>query len=89
LNFAEGELKTIRGTVKSAWKKDSGWVLLDVTIPGNSTATVFVPAKSADSITESNRKIGKAKEIEFLRMDGGYAFYQVGSGIYHFKSHWE
>jgi len=88
LNFAEGEFKSIKGLIKSSWRKESGFINFDVTIPGNSIATVFVPTKDINSITESNKEIKLINEIKFLRIENEYAVYQVGSGTYHFKSDW-
>jgi len=88
LSFAEGELNTIKGMVKSAWKKEKGSVYLNITIPCNSLATVFVPSKNNKSITEGNHNIRNNKEIKFLYSQDNYAVYQLGSGTYHFKSDW-
>ena len=88
LNFAEGEFSSVKGLIKSAWKKENGSIYLNVTIHGNSTATVYVPTKNINSMTESNRKINRVKEIKFLNAQDNYAVYQLGSGTYHFKSDW-
>lgn len=88
LNFAEGEFSSVKGIIKSAWRKESGSINFDVTVPGNSTATVFIPTKNIKSITESNQNIDLVKGVKFLRMEDTYAVYNVGSGAYHFKSDW-
>jgi alpha-L-rhamnosidase len=88
LNFANGELNTVKGTIKSTWKKENGSLYLDITIPENSTAIVFVPAKNSKSITESNNDIVNSPEIKLLRTQSDCAVFQVGSGTYHFKSDW-
>jgi len=44
LTYAEGEIKSVRGIIKSAWKKDEKFVYLDITVPENSTATVMLKA---------------------------------------------
>jgi len=88
LKFAEGEFNSVKGKIKSAWKKEKGSIFLTVTVPGNSTATVYVPSKNISSITESNRNIRKAKDIKFLSAQDKYAVCQIGSGTYNFKSDW-
>lgn len=88
LDFAEGEFISVKGIIKSAWRKESGSIYLDVTIPGNSTATVFIPTKNIKSITESNQNIDLVNEVKFLRTEDKNAVYNVGSGTYHFKSDW-
>lgn len=86
LDFAEGELKTVKGIVKSAWKKKDGLLSLDVTIPANTTAKIYMPVKKNKSIMESGKKIGEIKEIILLGKENGFAVFQVGSGDYHFKT---
>ncbi len=88
LTFAEGELNTIKGKIKSSWKKEKGSVYLDILVPCNSLATVYVPSKNIKSITEGNRNIRSRGEIKFLFAQDDYAVYQLGSGNYNFKSDW-
>ena len=63
---------------------------MDVTIPPNTTATVYVPAlgakpdSSVDGLTESGKAIAAAKGVKFLRMDKGTAVLALESGTYHF-----
>jgi alpha-L-rhamnosidase len=59
---------------------------MDVTIPINTNATVYVPAKDAAGITESGKPAAKADGVKFLRMENNAAVYEVGSGTYHFQS---
>ncbi|MDG1356895.1 MAG: family 78 glycoside hydrolase catalytic domain [Akkermansiaceae bacterium] len=74
------------GRIVSNWKRDDGKVTMDVTIPANSTATVYVPAQQASDVRESGKRIGEAEGIQFLRMENGRAVYKVGSGSYNFTS---
>jgi hypothetical protein len=59
---------------------------MDVTIPINTTATVYVPAKDAAGVTESGTLATKANGVKFLRIDNGAAVYEGGSGTYRFQS---
>jgi alpha-L-rhamnosidase len=86
LKFAEGELNTVKGLIKCAWRKQGASIHLDVTIPHNATATVYIPAKNVRSVTESGRKTSGIREITFLREEDGYAVFRVASGNYRFKS---
>ncbi|MBI5685975.1 MAG: hypothetical protein HZC54_12960 [Verrucomicrobia bacterium] len=49
-------------------------------------ATVLVPAKSADAITESGKPLSKAPGVKFLRMDGDRPVLEVEAGSYRFAS---
>ena len=74
------------GHIVSNWKLETGNLILEVTIPPNTTATVFVPAKAAASVTESGKSMEKVVGIMFLRMENNAAVFEVGSGSYRFCS---
>jgi alpha-L-rhamnosidase len=74
------------GRIASNWKREAGKLTMDVAIPPNTTATVFVPAKDAASVTESGKPAGEAEGVKFLRMENNAAVYAVGSGSYQFQS---
>ena len=86
LTFVKASHKSMYGTVASSWKRDKGQFALDVTVPPNTTASVWVPAADAGAVTESGRKAGEAKGVKFLRAEAGYAVFDVVSGAYSFRS---
>jgi hypothetical protein len=73
------------GRIGSEWKREGGRLSLKITIPVNTTATVFVPAKDAGAVTEGGQSAEKAQGIKFLHMDGGAAVFAAGSGTYSFE----
>ena len=85
LDFAEGELKTVKGTIKSSWYKKDDTLNLNVSIPANTTAIVYVPAKAEDLIRENGRNISKLREITTIGKIDGHVILQVGSGNYLFN----
>lgn len=88
LRFAQGEYKSIKGMIKSSWEKQNGFLELNITVPANSLATVYIPAKQFESITEKGRKISGNKQFNFLRMEKDAAVIEIGSGEYSFRSKW-
>ena len=77
---------SIHGRITSNWKRDGANLTMEVTIPPNTTATVYVPAKDAAGVTESGKPAAQAAGVKFLRMENGAAVYEVGSGCYQFGS---
>ena len=57
-----------------------------MTVPANTTATVWVPAKDAATVTESGKKAAEMKGVKFVRSEAGNAVFEVESGSYRFKS---
>jgi alpha-L-rhamnosidase len=86
LTWVKASYNSIRGKISSAWKRTGEQLELDVTVPGNCRATVFVPAKTASDVTESGKAIGQAKGVKLLRQEGDRAVFEVGSGQYRFRS---
>lgn len=78
--------ESVRGTILTHWKKQGGAFTLEVEVPGNTTATVYVPAKDASSVVEGGGPASRAKGVRFLRLEGGAAVFEVGSGRYSFGS---
>jgi alpha-L-rhamnosidase len=74
------------GRIVSNWKREGKKLTMDVTIPPNSTGTIFVPAKDAAGVTESGKPAGEAVDVKFLRMENNAAVYAVGLGNYQFQS---
>ena len=74
------------GRIVSYWKRDGSKLTMDVTIPPNTTALVYVPAKDESGVTESGKPASKADGVKFLRMESNTAAYAVGAGTYQFQS---
>ena len=74
------------GRIVSNWKREGDRVTMEVTIPANSTATIYVPAKAAGDVTVNGRALTKADHVTFLRMEKKSAVIGVGAGSYEFMS---
>lgn len=86
LTKANGKYHSISGPIRSIWECSGDDFDLAVEIPANTTATVHVPAKGVDKVTESGKPAKDADGVSFLRMEGGYAVFKVGCGRYRFQS---
>ena len=94
LTHASASIKTIRGIVSSGWKKTGNSLVLNVTLPGNATGRVSVPAMGLKHfmITEGGTSVWKdgsyihgVAGITAGKQDSDYITFDVGSGEYHFK----
>ena len=86
LRWAKGSYDSIRGRIESGWSVADGRLKFDVTIPANTTATVYVPAKDARSVMESGKPATGSAGAQFLRMEDGAAVFLVQSGKYSFEA---
>jgi alpha-L-rhamnosidase len=85
LTAASASLQTYYGTLSSGWKTDSGKLILDVEIPANTTAVLYIPAKETASVYESGKMLADVKEIVAAGKTEGYIMVKAGSGKYHFE----
>ncbi len=77
---------SIRGPIESKWEKHTdGSLTLRITIPANVTATVYVPARTIDQVTEGGKPATAAPGVTFLRQALASTVFSVGSGKYTFK----
>jgi alpha-L-rhamnosidase len=84
LTWAKGSYRSIRGMIGSSWRADGTTFTEDVTIPANTSATVYVPTKDVERITESGVPARRSVGVQFVGMDGDAAVFTVQSGRYRF-----
>ncbi|HVM60283.1 MAG TPA: family 78 glycoside hydrolase catalytic domain [Verrucomicrobiae bacterium] len=84
LTWAKTSYTSVRGDIQAAWKRTLAGLALDVAIPVNVTATIFLPTTNATAVTESGRPLLKAEGATFQRLEDDRAVLAVDSGTYHF-----
>jgi alpha-L-rhamnosidase len=77
---------SIHGRIVSSWHRTGNKLNLKVTIPPNTSATVYIPSRESEGILESGKPISDEHSIRYLGDRNGYTTYQVGSGTYNFES---
>ncbi len=80
LEYAEAQIKTVRGRITSGWKKDGEALIVRFIIPPNVKARVVVPTMGKE---ESSIKVD-FEEAKPEPVEGGVAF-ELGSGEYNFR----
>jgi len=85
LTNASASLQTYYGKASSGWKLEGDKIIMDVEIPANTKATIYVPALDAYQIKESGRAVSIIKEIGLSGYEDGYMVLTVGSGKYQFE----
>jgi alpha-L-rhamnosidase len=86
LSWVRAEHNCPFGLIKSSWQIKADKFTLDITIPANTTAAVYVPTVDSDSVMEGGKPASSVKDIQYLRNEGGYAVFAVQAGRYHFVS---
>ena len=90
LTWAEASYESIHGPISVRWERPekSAAFTLQVSVPANTTATIYLPAKDVKSVRESGNTIDEAAGVKLLRVEGDRVVLAVESGSYVFKSGW-
>jgi alpha-L-rhamnosidase len=88
-----GDLQSVRaiyksphGAIKSEWRTSPDRFDWEIRVPVNSTATVFIPCKNANGITEGGKPIENVEGVKYVRREGFSAVLEVQSGVYRFSA---
>ncbi len=82
---ANASLLTYYGTVSSGWKIEADKIMMDVEIPVNTTATVFIPSSNKENVYENGSPLTALKDIQIGTVKEGYVQVELGSGTYRFE----
>ena len=84
LTHAAATLNTYYGKLHSGWKLENGNLVLEIEVPANTTATVYIPAYNTASITEGGLALTNIKDIHIVDSNKEYVQVNIGSGNYRF-----
>lgn len=86
IHWVKAHYDSIRGRIRSEWRRTDTTFELDAEIPANTTGTVFLPAASAKAVKESGRPLSRADGVKILRAENGGLVLAVESGKYRFQA---
>jgi alpha-L-rhamnosidase len=86
MTSAEGSFDSIHGKITTKWKVEAGRFSLEVTIPANTTATVYVPTTDAKQVMESGKPVDQVSGVKVVSADASTLMLEVPSGSYSLTS---
>jgi alpha-L-rhamnosidase len=86
IDWVRAEYHSIHGPIISAWKRGPNDFEYRVSIPANTTATLYLPADDSATIREGGRPLAQAEGVRVLRREAGRTVLTVASGSYNFHS---
>jgi alpha-L-rhamnosidase len=86
LTWVKASHRSPYGLIRSEWRREGGQFRWQVTIPANTTATITMPAKSAESAREGSTKLAEAEGVEQISFADGKLTAEAGSGEYSFTT---
>ncbi|MFS2188055.1 family 78 glycoside hydrolase catalytic domain [Mucilaginibacter sp. Mucisp84] len=84
VTWTKANYKSPYGNISSSWEKGRGQFKLEVSIPANTTASIFLPVKNNATIMVDGQNIKTRHDIKFVGYHDGKAEIKSGSGNYTF-----
>jgi alpha-L-rhamnosidase len=81
LTYARAAVESLYGRVESGWRQTEGGLEVNVTIPPNTTADVYLPAADVAAVTLD----GAPVKGDGVRAEAGQVVVRLGSGSYAFN----
>jgi hypothetical protein len=82
---AKSSYESPYGTIRCEWERTDGCYSMDVSVPANSTAEIYLPATDARQVTTYGLPLSAMDDITVAGTDAGKLRVKVGSGNYRFR----
>ncbi len=86
IKYVSASLNTMNGKIESSWKLEGKKLIMNVIIPVNTTAEIYIPAAERSSIKLNGDEIKKSPNIKIDKFEKGLQLIVAGSGSYNFES---
>jgi alpha-L-rhamnosidase len=84
VNFAEASVGSPHGEIVSRWERKDNKITLSVTIPPNTSATVYIPASQPEQISENGHPLDVTEGVVSKGAANDYVVVEATSGKYEF-----
>jgi alpha-L-rhamnosidase len=86
LKFVRASHRSPHGWIVSDWQRDGNRFDWQITVPPNTRATVYVPARRADEVLSGRVPAVTARGVRASRVEGDRLVLEVEPGRYRFRS---
>lgn len=85
MRWVKASYDSIHGPIRSEWTNSESLFELNVSIPANTTAHVYVPAQSMEQVLLNGRQLNQQSDVIFIRNEDGKLIFFTPSGDYAFE----
>ncbi|MBU3913881.1 MAG: glycoside hydrolase family 78 protein, partial [Nanoarchaeota archaeon] len=85
LTEVKAHYDSVYGRVASHWQWVGSAFTLNVSVPVNTVAVVYIPSEKPELIEEGGMPVAEAPGVKLLKVEDGCAVYEVCSGTYCFR----
>ncbi len=84
IDFVKASYESPYGTIQSDWEKKADHLILNVEIPFNTTAKIYLPFNGEVKVNNGSDVAGNEPTYKYLGEEGDRMIYETGSGVYKF-----
>lgn len=84
LTWVRARYHSPHGPITAAWRTDGRRFEYDVSLPANTSATVWMPAAAAAQVRERGRPVLRHRDVRVVGQEHGRVGLAIGSGTYRF-----
>lgn len=84
LTFVKASYRSMHGLIVSQWSREGIHLNWDIVVPPNTVAYMYIPAHRSQ-VFESNKPVGKAVGVSFVKTEGDRSVFALKSGKYRFN----
>ena len=85
LEYSRASFNSPYGIISSGWERKEDKIIVRVTIPANTTATIILQGTEPEKIKENGSIILQDKNLKNIQVSAGNVSFEVGSGEYIFE----
>jgi alpha-L-rhamnosidase len=86
IGMVKASYHSICGKIISSWRKEGDQINLQIVVPVNTKASIFIPTFQPSQVMENGNLIKNQKDIKWVDFRNGYLNVELGSGIYNFQT---
>jgi alpha-L-rhamnosidase len=86
ISWVKSSYRSVKGMITSNWEKNDHNLTMNIEIPPNTEAEVYIPAQDINNVEESGRPLSKAEGVTYLTTEQGKIKCKVLPGRYSFKT---
>lgn len=86
LDWVKGRFESPYGTIRSEWQLRDGALKLTVSVPPNTSATLYLPTADPKSVKEGGQSLGTVRGVRRLRDEAGHSVLEIQPGQYVFET---
>lgn len=86
IGYVQAKYHSINGEIVSSWKKVGDHINMQIIVPVNTKASVFIPTTQPTQVMENDNLIKNQKDVKWVDFKNGYLNIELGSGTYNFQT---